>query len=221
MVSRGCAHLSPFRKHRNTMPRAREAGDAEARLPNRLPPIRRRVLPHGPGGAVHNGLVLQRAAPTALAREGQAAWATASANHQCTVPALQVGCPSGHDLPVMHISPPTHHATCPADPATLHTMTHIACACALLLPTAWPMHPCKRGGGARGLGDRLRVTALCVCVHACARARVTPNHFQENHSLHYHTPHLQLCPHCSHVNWFRPSRPFLPPSLPLSFSVCV
>ena len=58
-----------------------------------------------------------------------------------------------------------------------------------------------RGPSSRGLAGR-PATRVCVCVcHPIMKS---------NHRNRYHTPLLQLCPHCSNVLRFRPWRPFLP-----------
>ena len=58
---------------------------------------------------------------------------------------------------------------------------------------------------------------------------------KSNHSVRYHTPLLQPCPHCSDLLWLRPLRPFLPrsttprlytaaappPPIPVCVCVCV
>jgi len=45
---------------------------------------------------------------------------------------------------------------------------HVVCACALSLPTARPMHPCRRGGGGSVCA------CACVCVRVCATAVAVP-----------------------------------------------
>ena len=47
----------------------------------------------------------------------------------------------------------------------------------------------------------LCVWRWCVC---------DVQHFKSNHSVRYHTPHLQLCLHCSNVQCFLPLQPFVP-----------
>ena len=54
----------------------------------------------------------------------------------------------------------------------------------------------------------LQTISLCVCV--CVGGWVCRPIIKSNHSVCYHTPLLQLSPHCSNVLRFRPWRPFLP-----------
>ena len=57
---------------------------------------------------------------------------------------------------------------------------------------------------------------VCVCVCVCAHARmcvcvcVCHPIIKLHHSVRFHTPLLQLCPHCSNLLRLRPLRPFLP-----------
>ena len=66
---------------------------------------------------------------------------------------LDVGSPWGDSRPHMHMSASTN--TAPTMHAPLQcTKTHIACTCALPLPSAQPMHPCRRRGRGQGLRNR-------------------------------------------------------------------
>ena len=72
--------------------------------------------------------------------------------------ALQLGRPVGSELPHMYRLPTTYHGSFPCVSQPSSTKTRMACACALPLPTALPMHPCtKRGSGVQGLGERPRL----------------------------------------------------------------